>query len=126
MLVNNLLLVYGTLRSGMGNHPLMGGCSEVGVATIKARLHLAGWLPMIFEGEGKVVGEIYEIPDAETWRQLDSLEGHPNWYERREVDADLNGKTVKVWAYFMTGDPREGTYVESGDYVKARAEDRRW
>ena len=125
---NNLLFVYGTLRDGMPNHPLMGGCNLVmPKAVINAKLFLGGWLPMIFEGEGRVVGEVYEIPDAEKWRRLDSLEGHPDWYQRRLVDAITgpDDPPTKVWAYFMNDhhDYPGLKYVEDGDYSKLRAGD---
>lgn len=119
---NNLLFVYGTLREGMPNHPLMGGCNKVADATISAKLYLHGWLPTVFKGDGTVVGEIYEIPDTDKWRRLDQLEGHPNWYCREEVEAlTEKGETVRVWIYFMQGEPHPGSdYVVDGDYSKLR------
>lgn len=118
---NNLLFVYGTLRKGHGNHYLLEDCKQVSaLASIRADLYLSGRLPMIFEGDGKTYGEVYEIPDEATWRRLDGLEGHPTWYERREVDAEIlpdKTLTFKVWAYFMNGGPYPGLEkAESGDY----------
>ena len=118
--MNNLLVVYGTLRKGHGNHYLMEDCAPVAEgATVKATLYLSGLLPMIFEGEDTVLGEIYEIPSLEKWKRLDALEGHPDWYERREVDATnpKDGSTVKVWVYFMKGESYEGLHRSpTGDY----------
>jgi gamma-glutamylcyclotransferase (GGCT)/AIG2-like uncharacterized protein YtfP len=120
---NNLLFVYGTLRQGMGNHPLLGGCSYLGKGRIQAKLYLSGWLPMIYPGDGVTIGEVYEIPDQEKWHRLDSLEGHPDWYERRLVPVTFeDGDEATVWAYFMCDGYPTATYVESGDYAKERGE----
>lgn len=120
-----LLLVYGTLRYGMPNDVYMAGLKEHGRATVKGTLYVRGFLPMLSkEGDDTVVGEIYEIPE-DRWRRLDALEGHPNWYKREVVDALCeDGRTVKVWVYFMLPDmlemePRK-VRLEDGDYSTYR------
>lgn len=61
------------------------------------------------QGAG-VVGEIYKV-DKQTLSELDTLEGHPNWYRREPIDVfdiDTGKKKEKVEAYVYTGKITKG------------------
>ena len=113
----NLVFVYGTLQKEFGNHRVMqrAGGEFIGKARTfnKYPLVVEG-LPYLLDSRGdgeNVEGEIYEVPD-EGFSDLDQLEGHPNFYERRiktfvlektedMSDFDSESRTVKAWVYFL-------------------------
>ena len=69
------MFVYGTLRSGYGNHRLLEGSILEGRGVIPGRLYVCGLPYYKNEGTGDVHGELYRVTD-ETLRRLDALEGH--------------------------------------------------
>ena len=62
-----------------------------------------------------VHGEVWEISPA-TLRQLDQLEGHPDWYRRESIQVQMNSEApMEVQAYLrpaprrtLTGQLRAG------------------
>lgn len=79
------LFVYGTLKKGFNNHHFLQDATYIEEATIKGTLLNLGWFPgYIPEGEGEVHGEVYEIND-EILKRIDHLEGHPDFYTRKDV-----------------------------------------
>lgn len=94
------VFVYGTLKGSHWNNNIMGPETVfLGPATTASRYDLrANGIPyLIPEGEFSVSGEVYDVgPD--TLDSLDSLEGHPDWYQRRPVE--LIGGPEDVVAYF--------------------------
>lgn len=116
---NLKVFVYGTLREGRGNHPLLGGAKKIADGAVEGDLFLAGGLPMAVKGDGRIVGELYRV-SRETLADLDMLEGHPRWYCREEVNVisyeDENEEPIPhgaattrvfenqqiAWCYFMT------------------------
>lgn len=100
------VFVYGTLKSGYWNHRCLAGATE---GPIKTRTKHANYdmfgdgIPYVTEGGTKhIVGEMYRVSDDILKGPLDSLEGHPHAYERREVELD-NGETA--WLYFYDNPP---------------------
>lgn len=96
------LFTYGSLMSGEPNHPVLTRCKAKFLKsdTLEAiKLSTRYPFPAITEGLGLVKGEVYEI-DRAGIIHLDSFEGHPDFYQRREVVTE-SGETV--WAYFGTG-----------------------
>lgn len=103
------LFVYGTLRAGGGNEHLLEGRSEH-MGTVRTRdsytmftdnLDFCPYLTDLDLGNlepTKITGELYRLPYS-TLQDIDALEGHPDWYKRREVV--LEGGQV-AWAYFLT------------------------
>jgi gamma-glutamylcyclotransferase (GGCT)/AIG2-like uncharacterized protein YtfP len=106
-LKNQYMFVYGTLKKGFGNHEWMRGFPFVGNATVGGVSIVASvGLPYaVTDSDGVAHGELYgpvAIKDVET---VDLLEGHPDFYCRREVDVSYidegrQEKTVKAWCYF--------------------------
>jgi gamma-glutamylcyclotransferase (GGCT)/AIG2-like uncharacterized protein YtfP len=93
------IFVYGTLKRGYGNHRLLAGRSVfIGDDAIIGKLFDLGAFPAATpEGSDLIQGETYFV-GPKTLRDLDRLEGHPNFY-RREVVKTRSG--VDAWVYFM-------------------------
>ena len=87
-----LLFVYGTLRRDGANHALLAACRFVGAATTVERYALfVDGIPYLASAPAvhRVRGEVYAV-DATTLAEIDRLEGHPTWYERRPVSVVLD------------------------------------
>ena len=86
-----LLFVYGTLRQGGPNHALLARARCLGPATTAERYALfVDGIPFLASTPAvhRVRGEVYAV-DAETLAEIDRLEGHPRWYERRPITVVL-------------------------------------
>lgn len=82
------IFVYGTLLRGFGN---WSWCLKDRATFIKEAelpnfkmLHLGGF-PGIIPGDSVVKGEVFTFDSDEVLRDLDRLEGHPNFYVRTPV-----------------------------------------
>jgi gamma-glutamylaminecyclotransferase len=87
-----LLFVYGTLRRGGPNHPLLAAARFVDAARTAERYALfVDGIPFLAPAPAvhHVRGEVYAV-SAETLAEIDRLEGHPRWYERRPVAVVLD------------------------------------
>ncbi|KAL4229116.1 hypothetical protein ACF0H5_012155 [Mactra antiquata] len=128
------VFVYGTLKKGQPNEYFMKevipGNEYIGEAKTAKNypLVIAGiWnLPMLINKEGKgknVHGELYRVND-EHLEHLDQFEGHPEFYERKEIhvtsldDSKMRGSNIKCWAYFIKDDSKneiKSTYLDKYD-----------
>lgn len=96
------IFTYGTLRRGECNNGLLDVLRAEFLSTGQIRgevLTANSGLPFLMEGLGLVDGDIYAV-DGHALRFLDEFEGHPAWYERREVTTESG---LKVWVYFGMG-----------------------
>jgi gamma-glutamylaminecyclotransferase len=88
-----LLFVYGTLRREQANHALLASARFLGAGRTASRhaLFIEG-IPYLARGPAvhHVRGEVYAV-DAAMLAEIDRLEGHPTWYERRPVRVVLEG-----------------------------------
>ena len=112
-----VLAVYGTLRRGEWNAPLLDGAS--------------------FVGTGRVAGILREMPPTASRRYAypslvldragqvaaDDLEGYDpadeagSEYVRRAVDV-IDGPVARAWIYVYNGPPEEmGQVIASGDWI---------
>ena len=103
--MTNLVFVYGTLKKGFGNHRLLEKAHFLGEAYLRRTkmVDLGAYPAVITGGKKDVMGEIYQVDD-ETLARLDRLEGHPSFYERRQVkvfSVFQNVDTFIAWCYFM-------------------------
>lgn len=118
------VFVYGTLLSGEPNHRLLTAASLVGEARTEPAFELVslGAFPaMVAGGRTAVAGEVYEV-DAGTLTDLDRLEGHPRFYQRRRIRLEDGGE---VLAYVLTADQAMGRpAIASGNWRHERKE--RW
>lgn len=107
------IMVYGTLKKAYGNHRIIKGSTFLGNAVTKGKyvLYDCGFpMAVIPKGETEypvlpIMGEVYEV-DEEAANRCDRLEGHPNWYCRKQINVDMNGEEVSVWMYEMISEPR--------------------
>ena len=117
------VFVYGTLKRGFCNHALLDEAEFIGEATTVARfgfyLGADDYAPEVKEipylyrqpkavDEAMTVhGEVWEISPATLW-QLDQLEGHPDWYQRENIQVQMNSEAiVEVQAYLRPGSPSD-------------------
>jgi gamma-glutamylcyclotransferase (GGCT)/AIG2-like uncharacterized protein YtfP len=119
MKTGDLVAVYGSLRKGLGNHPVIEGAECKGNTIIKGwDLYSLGAYPFVVEGENELTVEVYEVDSEMRQRRLDGLEGYPNFYDRIQVDTEFG----KAWIYFMHEKYTEGApLVEHGDWTKYKA-----
>jgi gamma-glutamylaminecyclotransferase len=112
----HLIFVYGTLRKGHCNHHLLKDASCYGVGSSEAcfAMYLKNGYPYITSSESRypIVGELYSVDD-DTLAQLDKFEGHPRYYERREIAVIVGEDRYNAWMYFR--DP-PGVLMQCGDY----------
>jgi gamma-glutamylaminecyclotransferase len=128
-----LLFVYGTLRRGGPNHALLAGARFVGGATTAERYALfVEDFPYLAPAPAvhHVRGEVYAV-DAATLAEVDRLEGHPTWYERRatRVVLDAAARAAREGAAAFADAPAalacetyfndrpRGRLVPNGDYA---------
>jgi gamma-glutamylaminecyclotransferase len=117
----HLVFVYGTLRIGHSNHHLLKEAYCYGIGSTDARyaMYLISGYPYVTSSEVRypIVGELYAVDD-ETLKALDSMEGHPRYYERRETAVTVCENHHVAWMYFR--DP-QGLLMQSGDYNEVRS-----
>jgi len=121
VLKGELVAVYGTLRSGYGNHGRMheSVLLDSGQTTEKYRMTCQG-IPFVLSGEHEqgdhLKVEVYNVPEHRM-ADIDALEGHPNWYERRKVPITLDcGVQTEAWLYFNDEYDDGAYYRDFADY----------
>ena len=104
------VFVYGTLKSGgevRGLNQFGDGANIVGKAkTTYPDYDMAdlGAFPGVFlNGEFHIEGEVWEV-DEETLKDLDAIEGYPDFYKRQITHTDKG----KAWMYYLDGEMYEG------------------
>lgn len=133
------VFVYGTLRKGDSRSGVLDGCKrlhEVAFADGFQMLNFGGF-PGIVPGNGRIVGEIYEVDEA-TLSRLDAIEGYReadpenSLYIRQEIDAYYedggsipgpNGEGGRILTYVFNEQAdrlRRFEVVESGDWFDVR------
>ena len=126
-----IIAVYGTLRRGERNHELLGGSEMLGRGTIAGRIlemprggeRPYGYPAFIPGGDGRVVVEVYRLPDAALLSRLDELEAYDprdeagSEYLRRRLPV-LDGPVPEAWVYPVAGTlPAGAEPIPSGDWL---------
>jgi len=119
------IFVYGSLLSGERNHRVLEGARFIGEDRTAPHfsLHDLGSYPaMVADGAHAIVGELHEV-DELTLARLDSLEGHPNYYERHTITL-ADGSAAET--YLLPRDQVDrAPLIASGDWRQRRKEKRR-
>ena len=125
-----LVAVYGSLRSGMGNHQYYLSDSEYkGKFTTEPEytLHSLQWYPGLkLNGNTSIVMEVYEV-DEKTLTNLNRLEGYypgekSTFYDRIEINTPWG----KAFTYIYVNELSKDSIVESGDWVMYKNEQKSW
>jgi gamma-glutamylcyclotransferase (GGCT)/AIG2-like uncharacterized protein YtfP len=124
------LAVYGSLRAGhalpdtpAALRPLL---LDAGPCVIAGELFDLGSYPGLVAGEGRVVGELFELVDAaRALALLDDYEGYRaadpegSQYLRRRVV--LLAPAIEAWVYVFNGTPDAAARIPSGDWALHRS-----
>ncbi len=106
---SNFLFVYGSLKRGEINFPVLaraGGRFVARGVTLRALPLLQGprWR-RLYDRPGvgeRIAGEIFLVNSCAGWDLLDGFEGHPHGYRRRLEEVCLGGgRIVSAWIYFF-------------------------
>ena len=119
-----LLFVYGTLCKGLSRNDVLKESKYLGLALCKGVLKDAGSFPALINGDGEVIGEVYQIDSNTVLPLLDRIEGYSkkdesrSLYLRKELPVRLlsDGKWVETVTYFYNRDAKELPTIPNGDY----------
>lgn len=134
-----VLAVYGTLRRGERNDVFLAGSDLLGTGVVLGRLHEMprselreyAYPALLLDARGRVIVELYRLPDEATLTEIDLLESFEpadeaaSQYVRRSVSI-VDGPIDLAWTYVYNGPPGEvGVAIADGDWVayRARTED---
>lgn len=111
-----IVAAYGTLREGYGNNRLLSSSKHLGTGqTVEKYTLRASGIPFVSkEPLHNVVVDVYKV-DNDTLENLDSLEGHPEWYCREKIPVKVGDTRMEAWLYFNDGYSHL-PIIESGDY----------
>jgi gamma-glutamylcyclotransferase (GGCT)/AIG2-like uncharacterized protein YtfP len=107
-----LVAVYGTLKQGQYNHPVLGrqGAEYLGTDILTGWvMYDLGSFPCIVPTKlsGSIVVEVYKVADL---KATDRLEGYPGFYDRVQVATHYGS----AWIYFMREAPQGAELINSG------------
>lgn len=116
-IVNSLVAVYGSLRKGKGNHRILDNDRTEYLGTTRVSgfdMYSLGSYPFITDGDGEITVEVYRVSDIVTAQRLDTLEGYPTFYNRKQVQTEYG----LAWIYFINDfDVSRYQPVPGGDWV---------
>lgn len=110
----NILAVYGTLKSGFGNHTLLRGSEFLGEAESVEKLRMVCYnIPYLYDCESpdghQIEVELYEVKDSLVKVDIDTLEGYPTHYKRvRKQFITPTGVQVEAWVFVANHMPQKG------------------
>jgi gamma-glutamylaminecyclotransferase len=117
------VFVYGSLRQGFGNHKyyLQGRADFQGeglTAPEYTLLNLGAFPGVVKAGNTAITGEVYGVSEG-LLRELDRLEGHPNFYRRTPITLQ-DGREVEMYILgnHWNGSADARQIVLSGDWKK--------
>ncbi len=105
VLKEHVIAVYGTLKHGYSNyHHFLSKAIYVDAGITKDAYPLIiDGLPYLVNEKGvgqHVDVDVFMVSDEEL-ACIDSLEGHPQWYRREQIDIQtIDGEVVTAWIYF--------------------------
>jgi gamma-glutamylcyclotransferase (GGCT)/AIG2-like uncharacterized protein YtfP len=132
----NKVFVYGTLKPGFPNYPLLeqysADCQEAEAVGVMFYSKYHKYYPyVLFGGTGgdRVKGFVFTFKDEDVDKvvtRLDRLEGNPRHYQRVAIEIELaNGKHTMAWAYDGIPSLEEiGEVVEGGEWINGETANR--
>ena len=112
------VFVYGTLLTGERNERWAAGAKHT-PATAYGTLYdtHCGYPALVQEGSTLIKGEIL-LTDEAGLKQMDRLEGYPNFYRRETIEATLTltGEKIAALAYIMNRLPQDASVISNGDW----------
>jgi gamma-glutamylcyclotransferase (GGCT)/AIG2-like uncharacterized protein YtfP len=115
------IATYGTLKKGYNNYKLhLTNSTFIGSGVTQDKYPLIiKDMPYLIEEVGvghQVEVDVFTI-NQQVFDRLDEFEDHPNWYKRKEIPIDLNGKIFSCWLYFsrtesICDDTFHRTYIQ--------------
>lgn len=125
-----LLVVYGTLRTGTGWRERIGVdglVTPVGACTIRGSLYDLGWYPgLVLDGSGPVAAEVVRLEDPDALVLLDRFEGYdpdrPEESEYRRVRVDVapghsGARGERAWVYELDRPVDPEQRIDGGDWL---------
>ena len=102
--------VYGTLKSNKGNNYLLQDSEYIGKGeTVDKYAMQCSNIPFLYKDIKKdhIRVEVYKVARKDIEFDLDSLEGHPDTYQREKVYILLDGhaEPLECWIYFYNYEP---------------------
>jgi gamma-glutamylcyclotransferase (GGCT)/AIG2-like uncharacterized protein YtfP len=120
------IFVYGTLRPGQGSASYMAGrAKHLSSTRVNGLLYELGWFPgmktIVPENEfiteaPTVIGDLFEIEHPGLPDELDSYEGYPSLYDRKEL---LTEEGVRAWTYIYQPSVEGKDIIPTGDWANA-------
>lgn len=114
------VFVYGSLKRGFGNHPVIQDGSFIDEAITSEpsyEMFCMGGFPGVVHGDKLISGEVYAVDDL-VLERLDRLEGNGSFYTREVVDTTIG----PAWVYLLTDDYShrrdDKTFVELIDNIQ--------
>jgi gamma-glutamylaminecyclotransferase len=122
VLEDNLVAVYGTLKKDYSNYySYLTSSKYIGKGQTKDKYPLViKGLPYLIEEKGRghnVEVDVFKVSGT-VLAELDRLEGHPNWYRRKQIEIGMvDGKVLSCWIYFnikerSAGEVHHKTYTQ--------------
>lgn len=115
------VFVYGTLRAGERNASWLGDAEHESAASTAPCFTLldTGSYPAALDyGRTPITGDIYRV-DPATLARLDTLEGYPVFYTRREINTSAGPAWIYLWAATRN---QQWPVIETGDWPRYRRE----
>lgn len=110
------VFVYGTLKTGGGNHHLLHSSTSLGLATTTEdtfTMYDGGFPYVIDEGFFKIRGELFEVTNPITLENLDRLEGVPSHFCRRDVEVKTDDGEVHEAFMYVAGQSTKAYLLET-------------
>jgi gamma-glutamylcyclotransferase (GGCT)/AIG2-like uncharacterized protein YtfP len=123
--VGDALAVYGLLRSGetgFERFGLAGAFAPLGPCVIPGQLYDLGAYPGLIDGEGDVVGELFEVRDLGVMPALDAFEDYwpeqPDRSRYERVQVQLKTPHRLAWVYVWRLGLDDARHIDSGDWFR--------